>query len=73
MVQDTQRFAVYINVSVRQLSEYPPGSGNWLQAGSNGLEVQDRFDIGSGTFLELAGILGQFHALAERIEAERRA
>lgn len=73
MSQDTQRFRLRINVGIRQLQEYPHrGSGNWQETGMNqGLDIDNRIDIGDADFMELAGILGRFHELAQRIKAER--
>lgn len=64
-----QRFRLQINVFVQQLQEYSPG--NWQVQGSTGLEVRESFDLNAAGFMELAGILGRFHELKERIEAER--
>lgn len=67
-----QRYRVEVNVRVFTLQEYPHGSGNWQQSGSSGgLEVSERTDVTASGFMELAGILGRFHDLTERIKAER--
>lgn len=66
-----QRYRVEVNVRVVTLQEYPYGSGNWQPTGmANGLEVSERTDVTAAGFMEVAGILGRFHDLTERIRAE---
>lgn len=68
-----QRYRVEVNVRVTTMQEYPYGSGQWQPSGSmsGGLEVSERADVTASGFMELAGILGRFHELTERIKAER--
>ena len=66
----TSRFRTSVNVRISQLYEYPPGSGQWALGGSNGLEISESFDLADADFLQLAGILGRFHELAERVRRE---
>lgn len=39
--------------------------------GGGGLQISEECDVEGGTFLELAGILGQFHEVFERLKAAR--
>lgn len=68
MTQDTQRFRVEVNVRVVQLTD--SGNGQWYAAGGQGLEVRDAVDLTAAGFMEVAGILGRFHELAQSLKQE---
>lgn len=38
---------------------------------NEGLSVEDSLDLGQAGFMEIAGVLGRFHELAEVIKKER--
>jgi len=65
------RYRADVSIRISPLTEYPPGSGNWQHSNPGGLEIAERFDLTAANFMELAGILGRFHELAEKIKAER--
>lgn len=54
-----EKYQLYI--SIRLMQENRGG----------GLEISENTIVEAQTFLEIAGILGEFHKLSERIKAER--
>jgi hypothetical protein len=61
----TQRFQLNIRVQVQETDE----NGRPLGYGGPGLTVEHVVTLGPLDFMGLAGVLGQFHDLAERIKA----
>lgn len=58
------KFRVEIRVTVVKVNEY--GATDF----GNHLEFNENLSIDAGSFLQVAGVLGQFHALAEEIKAK---
>lgn len=58
MPGQTARYSLRIDIAIRDTF-----------TGGNGLSVQEDMLLPAADFLQLAGILGQFHALAEKIKA----
>jgi hypothetical protein len=58
-VADQMRYRVRIDVSITD------------QYGSGGLRISEDQEVTGGDFLELAGILGQFHAVLENLKREK--
>jgi hypothetical protein len=54
-------FQVRVDISI----EAPPYTGG------GSLRVSERLEIPGGTFMELAGILGEFHKVAEGLRAAK--
>lgn len=55
------KYRLELRHSIRKVDQ----NGNWLSGDT--FTIEDRVDVDAGSFLELAGILGRFHDLAERI------
>ncbi len=63
MEDPNKRFELHITAEIR--SHSPTG-------GSDYLRVDETVSVGSCGFMEIAGILGEFHKLAEKIRQERQ-
>lgn len=53
------RYQVRIDITIQQRDQY-----------QGQLRVEESFNVSATDFLELAGILGKFHELAEKIQKE---
>lgn len=67
MSNEPQRFRLEVRVEVREIDRH----GGWST--HNALSVNHTMELGTLTFLQLAGILGRFHDLGEAIKAEQDA
>lgn len=59
-----QRFKLTVRVNVQEIDQY----GSPVGYGGNGLSVEHTLDLGPLDFMGLAGVLGQFHDLSEKIK-----
>lgn len=65
-----QRFQLRISVRVEEMQARAwAGGQEWYPTGSGGLEVSDTLVLTARGFMEVAGILGRFHELAEQLRA----
>lgn len=60
------RYRLDFNVTIREVDE----RGSTM---NNALEVRDTQQLGAMDFLEIAGVLGKFHDLAQTIKKEKDA
>lgn len=61
-----QSYRLQVLIQIQQLEEGRPYMGP-------GLEVRETADVEAGDFLELAGMLGEFHTLTEAMKAKHAA
>lgn len=60
------RYQLRLNARIEEMRQ-SGASGDWYPAGTGGLEISDSVMLTASSFLELAGVLGQFHELGEKL------